>query len=166
MSDWFFMLGEPLSASEREQVLLYLRGLGIDDEVGVESVPDWQNAGRAISNPEWDRRWWVAEQREKDRLYEVAKADLGEREVLQSLSRTLESTEAVLGAAAVQAARRGCSDAALIRVAAGAASQTLHLAALARLAGEQEGHPFLIKAALFAGGHWPLGIVNGRFCVF
>jgi hypothetical protein len=85
---------------------------------------------------------------------------------MQALSRTLESTEAVHGAAAVEAARRGCADAALIRVAAGAVSQSLHLAELARLAGELGEHPFLVKAALFSGGHWPLGIVNGRYCVF
>ena len=166
MSDWFFMVGEPLSLDEQRQVHQYLRGLQIDDELPIEIMPDWQSAGRAIANPEWDRRWWDAEQREQNRLYEKAKAEPGAGDLMQSLSFTLQSAEAVHGAAAVQAARRGCADPTLIRVAAGAASQALHLAELARLAGESEAHPFSIKAALFAGGHWPLGIVNGCYCVF
>lgn len=166
MSDWFFMLGEPLSSGERQQVRQYLLGLGIGDQLPIEIVADWKSAGQAITNPEWDRRWWDAEQREKDRLYELARTALGERQVTQSLSATLGSAESVHGAAAVEASRRGCTDAALIRVAAGAASQALHLAALARLAGAGETHPFSIKAALFAGGHWPLGIVNGRYFLF
>ena len=166
MSDLFFLLGEPLSESEKRQVEQYLHGLGIDDPLPIESVRDWKSAGQALTNPEWDRRWWDAEQHETGRLYEKVSADLGESELLKSLSRTLQSSETVHGAAAVEAARRGCADAALIRVAAGAASQALHLADLARLSGERATHPFLVKAALFAGGHWPLGIVNGRYWVF
>lgn len=166
MSDWFFMVGEPLSSEEQDQVRKYLSGLGIHDDLPLQSVSDWKSAGQAISNPEWDRSWWDAEQREQERLRRRAVADLGEETVLQTLSRTFQTTEAVHGAAAVEAARRGCADAALIRVAAGAASQTLHLAELARLAGESDRHPFAIKAALFAGGHWPLGIVESRYCVF
>jgi len=166
VSDWFFMVGEPLSLDEQRQVHQYLRGLEIDGEPPIELILDWQSAGRAVANPEWDRLWWDAEQNEKNRLYAKAKAELGGNDLMQSLSSTLQSADAIHGAAAVQATRRGCADPALIRVAAGAASQALHLAALARLAGEGEAHPFSIKAALFAGGHWPLGIVNGCYCVF
>jgi hypothetical protein len=166
VSDFFFMLGEPLSGGEKTQVKQYLGGLGIGDELPIDSVPNFKAAAQVLTNPEWDRRWWDAEQREKDRLFEAAKAQLGENELVRVLSETLEATESVHGAAAVEAARRDCSDAALIRVAAGAVSQSLHLAKLAELAGEGDTHPFMIKAALFAGGHWPLGIVNGRYWVF
>lgn len=166
MSDWFFMLGEPLSAGEQRQARQYLRGLDLDDDLPVCSVPDWNEALRVISNPEWDRSWWDAEEREQLRLHQVAKALLGENRLTRELSRTLELIEAVHGAAAVEAARRDCSDASLIRVAAGAASQALYLAELARLAGAGHEHPFSIKAALFAGGHWPLGIANGHYQVF
>ena len=64
------------------------------------------------------------------------------------------------------AARSGCSDAALIRAAAGALSQALYFADLTRLAGLGLSHPFSIKKALFSGGHWPLGIVQGTYYVF
>lgn len=167
MSDWFFMLGESLDESERRQARGYLDGLGIKDDLEIVGVPDWNAARRAISDPAWDRRWWDAEQAERRRLYEKARAVRGEGDLLAALSRAIEpSTEAVHGAAAVEAARRGCADPALIRAAAGAASEALYLAALARLAGEGEDHPFARKQSLFAGGHWPLGIVHGRYQVF
>jgi len=167
MSDWFFMLGKSLADSERRQVEDYLRGLGIGEELPVVGVSDWDSARRAISNPAWDRRWWDAEQAEKQRLYSKAATAMGENELLASLSRTMERiTEPVHGAAAVEAARRGCTDAGLIRAAAGAASEALYLSELARLAGESERHPFALKQSLFAGGHWPLGIVAGRYHVF
>jgi hypothetical protein len=86
---------------------------------------------------------------------------------LLSLSRVLEQwTEAAHGSAAVQAARFGNVDPALIRAAAGALVQALCFNRLAELAGEKSDHPFFVKHALFAGGHWPLGIVNGRYYIF
>lgn len=167
MSDWFFMLGEALNDSERASVKAYLRGLGIEDDMPVANVHDWNDARRAISDPRWDQRWWNAEQAERQRLYRTAQAKLTEPELLARLSETLESvTETVHGAAAVEAARRGCADAGLIRAAAGAAAESLYLADLACLAGADDRHPFRLKQSLFAGGHWPLGIVRGRYYVF
>jgi len=91
----------------------------------------------------------------------------GETVLLQALSRVLEqSLDTAHGAAAVEAARGGCPDAALIRAAAAAVSEALYLCELGRLAGANEAHPFTLKRALFAGGHWPLGIVGGRYHVF
>ncbi len=165
MSDWFFMLGEPISESERRQIHEYLSGLRLE-ELPIEIVTDWQSAAHTLANPEWDQRWWDAEQTEKNRLQAQTRSKLGETELMRQWSLSLESAEAIHGAAAVEAARHGCADSALIRVAAGAASQALHLAALARLAEAKPDHPFLIKQALFAGGHWPLGIVNGRYWIF
>jgi hypothetical protein len=167
VSSWFSMLGEPLAEVERAHLGEYLRGLGIDDALPIQSVCDWDSAGRAIANPEWDPRWWDAEQRERHRLHRKASAARGEAEVLLSLSRVLElSTEAAHGSAAVEAARFGSVDPSLIRAAAGALVQALCLNRLAELAAEESDHPFFVKHALFAGGHWPLGIVNGRYYIF
>jgi hypothetical protein len=167
VNDWFFMLGEPLSITEQEQVRGYLEGLGLTREIPIESVRDFDGAARIISNPEWDRRWWEAEQRERERLRVQASAALGSGPLWQQLSQsTADTIAASHGAAAIQAARIGCSDPGLIRAAAGALGEALHLAELAELAGAASSHPFLLKRALFAGGHWPLGIVTGRFYVF
>lgn len=166
MTNWFFSLGEPLDDAELACVRNYLAGLAIG-ELRVERVLDWASAGRLLENPAWDRRWWDAEQRERERLYEKASAARGEVELARRLTEAFEgSLDAVHGAAAVHAARAGFSDSALIRVAAGAASQALYLAELAALAGERASHPFLSKQALFAGGHWPLGIDGSRYHVF
>jgi hypothetical protein len=167
VSDWFFMLGEPLGNSEREQVRGYLNGLGLDGQTPVEGVRDFASAARLISHPDWDKRWWDAEQRERERLRAQAATVHGSGELLRTLSQsTWESLGTSHGAAAVQAARIGGGDPGLIRAAAGALAEALYLAQLAELAGEASSHPFFSKRSLFAGGHWPLGLVEGHFYVF
>lgn len=64
------------------------------------------------------------------------------------------------------AARAGCADEALIRVAAGSASYAAYQARLAHAAGAAAGHPFLRKYALYCGGRWPLGVYHGEFSIF
>lgn len=167
MTGWFFMLGDALSPGELSQLRDYFRGLGIGGDVAVEQVTTWSGARAVITNQEWDRRYWDAEQAEKQRLTAAARDLRGDLELVQQQSRTLEqSSEAVHGAAAVAAARFGCSDVGLIGAAAGAASEALHLAELAELAGEALPHPFLSKQAVFEAGHWPLGAVGARYYVF
>ncbi|HEU5073480.1 MAG TPA: hypothetical protein VFU02_04895, partial [Polyangiaceae bacterium] len=103
---------------------------------------------------------------EQDRLTRKATHAMGESDFWRSLTASLEPADAVYEAAATEAARRGCSDVALVRAAAGALSQALYLADLTKLAGEGTLHAFAIKKALFASGHWPLGIVQGTYYVF
>jgi hypothetical protein len=166
MSAWFDALGEPVAAEELRMARAYLAGLGIAEALPIEGVRDWNDARSVVTNPAWDRRWWEAEQLEKQRLHARAGVAHGEQETLQLLACTLEASEAVKGAAARAAARFGCADAGLVGSAAGAASEALHLAELARLAGESDAHPFRLKQALFAAGRWPLGILNGQYRIF
>ncbi|HEY6725880.1 MAG TPA: hypothetical protein VI197_17725 [Polyangiaceae bacterium] len=166
MSEWFHTLGRPLGAEERRNVSDYLSGLYLAHDLPIEGVSDWKSAHAAIVSPGWDRRWWDAEQREKDRLSSKARAVVDEPEFWRSLSASLESADGVYEAAAIGAARGGCEDMGLIRAAAGALSQALYLAELSRIAGEGTRHPFFIKKAVFASGHWPLGIVHGTYYVF
>jgi hypothetical protein len=166
VSDWFFMLGEPITPSERQRALDYLRGLGISDEFSVEGVSDWKDALRVITSPEWERSHWEAEQRERLRLQQAAESVHGAARVREVLSNTVAASESAHGMAAVAGARVECTDAGFIRAAAGAASEALYLAELAVLAGEVEQHPFIVKQALFAGGHWPLGAASGIYYIF
>ncbi len=166
MSAWFSLLGQPVSADERHAIEAYLRGLGLTEDLPVEVVTDWSGARSIVTDAAWDRRWWDAEQREKQRLWQGAVRARGEVDVLQSLSRTLDSSEVLRHSASQAAERYGCADTGLVGAAAAAASETLHLAELARLAGEIELHPFHLKRALFAAGRWPLGILRERFCIF
>jgi hypothetical protein len=167
VSDWFFMLGEPPAESERALVRGYLSGLCLDGQTAIASVATFVEAARIISHPDWDRRWWDAEQRERERLRAKAASGRDDTQLLQALSQSAEQAiVAPHGAAAVQAARVGCSDPGLIRAAAGALGEALYLAKLAELASEPPSHPFSSKLALFTGGHWPLGLVEGKFYLF
>src|SRR6185295_1716661 len=90
MSDWFFMLGERLAGSEREQVRGYLNGLGLGGQTSIESVPNFAEAARIIAHPDWDRRWWDAEQRERERLCEKLARGRDRGQLLQALSQSAE----------------------------------------------------------------------------
>jgi hypothetical protein len=163
---WFGMLGRPLSDGECRHVREYLRGLGIEDVTRVEQVQTWDDARSVITDAAWDRRWWDAEQLEKQRVYARAVAACGESEVLRLLSETLERSSTENGPADDAAARLDCNDAGLLAAAWGAANEALYLGELAGLAGEASAHPFRSKQALFAAGRWPLGILDGRYRLF
>ena len=166
MTDYFARLGAPVGEEESALVRRYVRALGIDDELPVEVTHDWQRARSVTTHPEWDRRWWEAEQRERRRLYAHMLEVSPEEGVLKLLGNTLDSDGAVRDAAARAAALASCTDAGLVRAAAGAASESVYLAELARIAAEDAEHPFRLKQALFAGGRWPLGILAGRYWLF
>jgi hypothetical protein len=166
VSDWFFMLGETITALERQHVRVYLAGLGILEQYPIDGVSDWRVAQQVITSREWDRRPWEAEQREVHRLKEKAQAACGQEKLREALSTAVSASEPAHGAAAVAAARLGCTDTGFIRAAAGAASEAAYLCELVRLAGEGEQHAFLAKHSLFAAGHWPLGVTSGRYYIF
>jgi hypothetical protein len=152
---WFSALGEPLGEAERVDIAAYLSGLAMDSP--VHAVSSWKEARDICARPA--PAWWQSEEEQRSRLEKTAQLDPADREWL-ALNETLH------GAAAVAAARAGCADAALIRVAAGAASHAAYQARLARAAGAPPGHPFLRKHALYCGGRWPLGVYEGRFAIF
>lgn len=152
---WFSTLGEPLGEDERSEIASYLAGLGMT--VGVHQVKTWSEAGQLCRTPSED--WWRAEEDERARLERGARLDPADPE-------WLALNEALHGAAAVAAARGGCADPALIRVAAGAASYAAYQARLARAAGAAGAHPFLRKYNLYCGGRWPLGVYDHSFAIF
>ncbi|MGH8739968.1 MAG: hypothetical protein ACREUN_03600 [Burkholderiales bacterium] len=153
---WFSALGEPLDQAEHAEIAAYLSGLGM--AAPVHAVSSWNEAAGTCAQPA--DAWWSAEEKERARLEKGARPlDPADPEWL-ALSYRLH------GAAAVAATRFGCADAALIRVAAGAASYAAYQARLARAAGAAAAHPFLRKYALYCGGRWPLGVYEGRFAIF
>ncbi|MEO7404112.1 MAG: hypothetical protein ABIU95_10630, partial [Burkholderiales bacterium] len=78
----------------------------------------------------------------------------------------IKRNDALHGCAAVAASRFGCSDAGMIKVAAGAASYAAYHQQLAITARVPDTHPFQRKYALFMGGRWPLGVYGDRFAIF
>jgi hypothetical protein len=133
----------------------------------VALVADWEEAEAAIRNPGWNSDWWEAEEQLRAGLIADAMEQISEDELLVALTAvTSAASEVVHGAAAVAAARAGVADQALIRAAAGAATQGAYQAALVLAAGADDMHPFALKYRLFEAGHWPLGIVGSTFNLY
>jgi hypothetical protein len=153
---WFSALGEPLGDAERAEIAAYLQGLGLPD-LPVHAASSWREAGELCRQPA--DAWWRAEEAERTRLQSSAHLDPADPAWLQV-------TDRLHGAAAVAAARSGCADAALIRVAAGAATFAAYQQRLAQAAGAPAVHPFMRKYALYSGGRWPLGVYGERFAIF
>ncbi len=156
---WFSRVGQPLTETDRDWLAGYVALLGLDAGP-VAAVGTWPEAARVAADPDWDRRWWQAEAREQVRLQAGAEARHGPEAALAALTRV---AEAALDP--TRAAAEAASDEALTRVAAGAAAQACHLAALALAAGKSE-HGFVMKHRLFATGRWPLGRIAERWYLF
>jgi hypothetical protein len=163
---WFAAVGQALSASELREAQDYAAALGLG-ELLIKEAADWRAAERATRDPNWDSRWWQAEDKERLALLAELKTRADPRELMGALTRATEETSSVVfGAASVAASRDGIADQALARVAAGAATQAAYQAALALAAQRDDTHVFAIKFRLFAAGRWPLGIVSGALYVF
>ncbi len=162
---WFAALGEPLTEGERAEARNYVAELLGRDDIVIAGASDWL-AAEAILKRDYDHAWWDAEMRAQNAARQRAETAHGKEGLLAALDRVVEAAAALNGPAALAASRAGITDQALIRVAAGAAAQVCHQAALAIAAGAGNEHPFAVKYRLFAGGRWPLGFDGDRFIVF
>jgi hypothetical protein len=162
---WFAALGERLTESERAEARLYVAEILGCNEVAIAGAADWL-AAQTIIKRRADHAWWDAEMLAQNEARQRAETAHGKEALLASLDPVVEAAAALNGPAALAASRAGITDQALIRVAAGAAAQACHQAALAVAAGAGGDHPFAIKYRLFAGGRWPLGFDGDRFVVF
>jgi hypothetical protein len=162
---WFAALGEPLTEGERAEARSYVAALLGRADVVVGGAADWL-AAQTIIKRDYDHAWWDAEMLAQNKVQQRAEAACGKDQLLAALEGVVEAAGALNGPAALAASRAGITDQALIRVAAGAAAQACHQAALAIAAGAGADHPFAVKYRLFAGGRWPLGFDGDRFIVF
>jgi hypothetical protein len=166
-ADWFARLGLPLLSCELTACRAYLESLGYSNATRIERVAEWQRAEAIVRDPSWDSGWWQRESEERDRLSNELRVRFGPVAALERLSAATElASETIHAAAALAAARDAMNDEALLRVACGAATMTLHESVLARLAGCDCEHLFMRKYRLFAGGRWPLGVLSGTFHLF
>jgi hypothetical protein len=161
---WFAACGEALAASEHAEAAAYLAALGLPG-IAVAGVAGWAEAAATAQHPDWSRAWWDAEARAQAELQRLGEARFGAERLLAALTVVTEAAAALSGAAALALRRAGVADPMLTRVAAGAAAQACHQAALAIAAAAGPDHLFAIKYRLFAAGRWPLGIVGDRFFV-
>jgi len=164
-ASWFAACGEALTAGERAEAEAYLAALGLP-AAAIAGVAGWAEAAATAQRPDWSRAWWDAEASAQQALHRRAAERFGEAPLLAALTAVTEAADALPGFAALAMSRAGLADPALTRVAAGAAAQACHQAALALGAAAGSDHLFAIKYRLFAAGRWPLGIVGDRFFVF
>ena len=163
---WFGALGRPLTLAERMDAEAYVAALGFPD-VAVAPVADWEEAESCVRNPGWNTDWWEAEEQLRAALLADALARAEEHDLMRALTMvTAAASDTVHGAAEAAAERDGVGDPALIRCAAGAATQAAYQAALVLAAGADDDHAFAAKFRLFAAGRWPLCIVGQTFSLF
>ncbi|HXQ53513.1 MAG TPA: hypothetical protein VN802_20650 [Stellaceae bacterium] len=153
---WFASCGEALGEAERAEVTRYCAGLGLEP-IQVALVPSWRRAVAMTQRDDWSSAWGRAESGLEASLKTQAVAREGEAAVRDALSRVVLAASPIIGPATMALARAGIADEAWARVAAGAAAQACHQAALARAAGAGEDHALAAKLRLFASGRWPLG---------
>jgi hypothetical protein len=161
---WFAACGEALTPAEQADAVAYVAALGTP-AVTVAGVTGWREAAAVTQDPAWSRAWWDGETRAQSELQRQAAARFGSERLLAALTSVTEAATALSGAAALAMSRAGIADPTLTRVAAGAAAQACHQAALALAGDAGADHLFAVKYRLFAGGRWPLGIVGDRFFV-
>lgn len=163
---WFASLGNELDDDEIDWADAYLANLGFPD-AHVVLVDGWEDAEAAARNPDWNTEWWEAEEQMRMALIAEACALAGEDRVMVALTNvTNQVSDVAHGAAAVAAAHARVADEALIRAAAGAATQACYQAALVLAAEGDEEHPFALKYRLFENGRWPLSVVGNSFNLF
>lgn len=160
---WFAAAGEALTSADLEETQAYLAALGLAaDEIACAG--NWGAAKAACASPDWDTRWWDAEEAARKAVLDAAISALPEGPTLAAITRVTDTaSDVVLGAASTAIARAGIADAALARAAAGAATQACYHAALGLAAQAGPAHAFAIKLRLFEAGRWPLGLVRGAF---
>ena len=166
-ASWFAAVGDRLTDAEVDDATLYLSGIGRAG-IAVAGVSTWTEAKAIADDPKWDREWWGEEERLRAELTRKAVDGYSQSAVHEALGRIASvATETVQGAAAVAASRFGIADLALIKSAAGAATQACHHAALARMAARaaDDDDPFEVKFRLFEGGRWPLAIVRDTYYI-
>jgi hypothetical protein len=154
---WFALCGLPFADEERERIEQLRIAAGAKR---VERVGSWHQV-RVFSDDPRALAAYDADAAEAARLKTVAIARADAATVLRATSEVVERGLAVLFEAARQAAERSRStEAATVRVAAGAASEAIYRAALAASLGEGNTHRFVLTHALFASGRWPLARID------
>jgi hypothetical protein len=164
---WFSRVGMPLASGELAAIGELLQ-FGLEAaRVEIHGLAHWRDVGAVIRAADWDAVAWEREEEERQRLWQAASERLDEGVLLGRLTAMTDAlAETLHGAAECAAARDGSADADLVAAAAGAAALAAQHGALAGLAGEDRGHYFVRRYALFAGGRWPLGAFRGQYLVF
>jgi hypothetical protein len=161
---WFSALGETPSSSEEETARHYLSGLSLPD-TPIRWVRSLADAEQIIHRTDWSKKWWAAEEAVITSLTDQCNVLLGQAHATALLNRLMSDASVLLtGPAASAAAQAGIADPGLHRAMAGAAVQACY--GIGLVVGTQSDTvtaPAAQKYSLFAGGRWPLALVEGAY---
>ena len=160
---WFSRLGLPFDATETLLVAGYLNALDPPVTCHAAIAASWREAEAIIRNPRSGTGWWEQEETERKRLMLELQQSIGSSMLLETLTSATDGRAESTYACALAACK---GDEGLAKVASGAALTSIHLRALALLAGCGELHVFVQKYALFAAGRFPLGMRGSIFTFF
>lgn len=164
--DWFRSVGLPLGKGTMHTAEAYVDALGFPGTL-VAPIANWEEAGFAASNPDWNSSWWEAEEQLRASLTHEALELISEDDLNMALTHiSATASPLIQNAAESLAEEQDIEDEELIRAVIGNAVQTCHQAALVLAAGEEDTHPFALKYKLYEMGRWPIAITGSSFNIF
>lgn len=156
-------MGLPFDETEARLAAGYLNALDLPAPRDVAIAAGWRDAEAIIRDPQSGTGRWGQEEAERKLLTREVQSRVGSQLLLETLTGAVDGHAESTYACAV----KFCDgDEALAKVASGAALTSIHLRALALLAGRGELHVFVQKYALFAAGRFPLGMRRSTFTFF
>ena len=183
---WFTELGEPLDNDCLDVVTLYLEGLGLP-EASPAPLLDWRDAADAAQSMDINSEAWEIEEQFRaaataEALTLISEEGLGI--MLTHLASSLSEDVANCIEEALYMADEASSEA-LTNLAAGAAQQAVHGAALSLAAyaahvlksdphieaieldnDDIANHPLMLRFRLFEMGRWPVSLIGNSLNLF
>ena len=183
---WFTELGEPLDNDCLNVVTLYLEGLGLP-EASPAPLLDWRDAADAAQSMDINSEAWEIEEQFRaaataEALTLISEEGLGI--MLTHLASSLSEDVANCVEEALYMADEASSEA-LTNLAAGAAQQAVHGAALSLAAyaahvlksdphieaielknDDIANHPLMLRFRLFEMGRWPVSLIGNSLNLF
>ena len=183
---WFIELGEPLDNDCLDVVTLYLEGLGLP-EASPAPLLDWRDAADAAQSMDINSEAWEIEEQFRaaataEALTLISEEGLGI--MLKHLASSLSEDVANCVEEALYMADEASSEA-LTNLAAGAAQQAVHGAALSLAAyaahalksdphieaieldnDDIANHPLMLRFRLFEMGRWPVSLIGNSLNLF
>jgi len=183
---WFTELGEPLDNDCLDVVPLYLEGLGLP-EASPAPLLDWRDAADAAQSMDINSEAWEIEEQFRaaataEALTLISEEGLGI--MLKHLASSLSEDVANCVEEALYMADEAPSEA-LTNLAAGAAQQAVHGAALSLAAyaahilksdphietieldnDDIANHPLMLRFRLFEMGRWPVSLIGNSLNLF
>ena len=183
---WFTELGEPLDNDCLDLVTLYLEGLGLP-ETSPAPLLDWRDAADAAQSMDINSEAWEIEEQFRSAATAEALTLISEEGLgimLTHLASSLSEDVANCVEEALYMADEASSEA-LTNLAAGAAQQAVHGAALSLAAyashilksdphieaieldnDDIANHPLMLRFRLFEMGRWPVSLIGNSLNLF